>query len=101
LERALRGKDFNDVLVESIDETLTFLLSRKVLDAFYTHLERTHSISKDEVPYRLETVFTTLENTFGGPGSRTIAKSVAKRLYAKLGLPLPDLEGNPGPTLIE
>ena len=101
LQLALQGKDFNDILVESIDETITALLSREVLNALYTHIEKVHSISKDEVPDQLETVYTTLEKTFGVRSSRTISKSVAKTLYAKLDLPFPDLLGNPGQTLIE
>ncbi len=88
-------------MVESIDETITALLSREVVNALYSHLERVHSISKDEMPYRLETLFSTLETIFGGPSSRTISKAIAKKLYAKLGLTFPDIHDNPSRTLLE
>lgn len=92
---------FNDALVESIDETISALLSQEVLDAMYAHIEKVHSISKDKVPDRLETLISTLEKTFGAAGSKTISNAVAKKLYTKLQLPFADLHGNPGPTLIE
>jgi hypothetical protein len=98
LQRAEQSREFNDALVESIDETITDLLSREVVDALYVHLQTVHSISRDEVPYRLETLFSTLEKTFGLPGSKTICKAVARKFYAKLGLPFIDY---PGRTLLE
>ena len=96
-----QDKEFNDTLVESMDETITALLSRDVTNAIYSHLERAHSISKDEIPYRLETVFSTLEKTFGGPSSMTISKAIATKFYAKLGLTFPDIRDNSGRTLLE
>jgi hypothetical protein len=101
LQLALQGKEFNDILVESIDETITALLSQEVLNALYVHLEKVHSISKDEVPYRLETLFSTLQKTFGVTGSKTISRAVAKKFYAQLQLPFPDLHGNLDLTLTE
>ena len=38
------GREFNDVLVESIDETITDLLSQAVVDALYAHLQTIYSI---------------------------------------------------------
>jgi len=79
-------KEFNSVLVETIDETITTLLSRGVADALYAHLQFTYSISKCEIPFRLDTLLSTLEKTFGFNSSRTISKAIARRLYARLGL---------------
>jgi len=93
--------EFNDTLVESIDETIAALLSREVVNALYSHLEEAHSISKDEIPNRLEALVSTLEQIFGGPSSRTISKAIAKKLYAKLELTFPDVHDNPGRTLLE
>ena len=82
--------EFNDALVESIDETISTLLSRQVVEALYCHLDTTYSISKAEIPYRIETVFAALEKTFGPMSSKTIGKVIAKRLYGKLGLAFAD-----------
>ncbi len=89
---------FNDALVESIDETITELLSRTVVDALYTHLEDFHAISRDKLPSRLDALFPTLEKIFGVRGSQTITKAIAKKFYLKLGLEFTD---NPTHTLLE
>jgi len=84
-------------LVESIDETITDLLGRVVVDALYAHLQTFHSISRDEVPYRLDTLFAILERILGA-SSQTITKAIARKFYLKLGL---EFTGNPGRTLLE
>jgi hypothetical protein len=92
------GREFNDALVESIDETITDLLSQAVVDALYAHLQTFHYISRDEIPHRLDTLLTTLEKIFGVRSSQTITKAIARRFYLKLGLEFTD---NPSRTLLE
>ncbi|HXZ98221.1 MAG TPA: hypothetical protein VED24_02515, partial [Candidatus Acidoferrum sp.] len=87
----------HDVLLESIEETLTGLLSSEVVNALYLHLQTAHSISRDELPYRLETLCTTLDKIFGH-SHKVICKAIARKFYSKLGLPYFD---NPTRTLIE
>jgi hypothetical protein len=77
--------DFNERLVESIDDTITALLSKGVLDSLHLHLERYFSITKNEVPYCPETFLFILQKTFG-PSDETNGKAIAKRFYFKLGL---------------
>jgi hypothetical protein len=89
---------FNDALVESIDETITDLLSRAVVDALYAHLLTFRSISRDELPYRLDTLLAALEKIFGVRGAQTITKAIAKKFYLKLGVEFAD---NRSRTLIE
>jgi hypothetical protein len=91
-------RDFNEVLVESIDETITALLSRTVVDALYAHLQTNHSVSKDEMPYQLDTLFTTLSEIFGVRSSQTITNAISKKFYLKLGLEFTD---HPSRTLLE
>jgi len=93
-------EDFNDFLGKSIDETLTGLFSREVVEALYIHLKKFHSIPKEQIPHKLEALCLTLERTFGGPTSRTIGKAIAKRLYQKLELNFPK-HSNPGLTLFD
>ncbi len=93
-----RSIEFNDALVESIEETITELLSGAVVEALYAHLETFHSISRNEVPYRLDTLFTSLEKIFGVRGSQAITKAIAKKFYLKLGLEFTD---NPSRALLE
>jgi hypothetical protein len=93
-----RSIEFNDALVESIEETITELFSGAVVEALYAHLETFHSISRDEVPYRLDTLFTSLEKIFGVRGSQAITRVIAKKFYPKLGLEFTD---NSSRTLVE
>jgi hypothetical protein len=66
---------------------MTELLGRDVVESLYTCLEKHHDITKDELPYRLETAYSVLENVFGVKGARTIGTRIARRLYQKLNLP--------------
>lgn len=90
-------KEFNDLLLESIDETITVLMSRQVLGALYLHLQTTHSIPRNDLPNKLDALFTTLQKTLGG-GAQTIGKAIARRFYLKLQL---EFTENPSRTLLE
>jgi hypothetical protein len=92
------SEEFNDALIESIDETITAILSRTVVDALYAHIQTVYSISRDEVPYRLDTLLTSLEKIFGVRSSQTITKAIARKFYLNLGL---EFAGNPSRTLLE
>jgi len=98
LQQPQLSREFNEVLVESIDETITALLSRAVVEALYVHLQTFYSVSRDEAPYRLETLFASLEKVFGVRSSQTITKAIAKQFYIKLGL---EFRSNPNRTLLE
>jgi hypothetical protein len=93
-----QSRQLNDTLLESIDETITALLSHEVVEALYAHLQTVHSISKSEVAYRLDTLSSILEGVFGVRGSRTIHKAIARKFYGKLDFEFFD---HPDRTLIE
>jgi hypothetical protein len=90
--------EFNDALVESIDETITELLGRTVLNALYAHLETNYSISRNELPHRLDTLTTPLQRVFGVRSSQTITRAIAKKFYLKLRL---EFTADPTCTLLE
>jgi AbrB family looped-hinge helix DNA binding protein len=98
LQQPQLGRELNDALVESIDEAITNLLSRAVVEALYVHLQTTYFVSRDEVPHRLDALLTALEKIFGVRSSQTISKAIAKKFYLKLGL---EFTGNPSHTLLE
>jgi hypothetical protein len=78
--------EFNTALLEAFDQTISDLLGTNVLSALYDVLARNHDISRDELPYRLDTAFKQLEQVFGVKGAKTIGRAIATRLYGKLGL---------------
>ena len=86
----------SELLLVSMDEAITDLLSREIVDAIYLHLQKVHSISKNDVPYKIETLCATLNGVFGASGTATISKAIARKLFAKLGLTFP---AGPGRTL--
>ena len=86
-------QDFNEVLCSAIDETIVEVLGQKVLTALHTVLEQKYDITRNELPYRTETVFRVLEITFGVYGAKTVGKHIAQRFYGKLGLMFHSHEG--------
>ena len=87
-----------EVFLESIDETIAALLSQEVVTALYLHLQRAHSIPRNEVPNKIEALCSTLNKVFGTSGTAAISKAVARKLFMKLGLTFSD---NPPLTLAE
>ena len=85
------------ILIESIRETIAQLLSPKVAEALFEHLEKVYSIRKDEVPSRLDKLLLTLKTTFGSSSAQVVGKAIARRFYSRLGLEFSD---NPQRTLV-
>ena len=85
-------KEFNNEVKRSVDGTIYAIVGRIVLRALYTHLNEHYDITPDEIPYRLDSPFATLEHTFGVKGARTISRAIAKRLYYRVNLQLVEIE---------
>lgn len=77
-------KDFEQILFEAIDETLSNL-GESVKTAIYFHLEALFKIKKQEIPYRLGDFSDALERIFG-LGTRYLEISFMKNLHSKIGL---------------
>ena len=52
--------DFNDLLVDSVDEAISEVLGNRVTAAFWYHYQAFLGITRDEMPYRLDTLFASL-----------------------------------------
>jgi hypothetical protein len=92
------NQKLNEVLLESIEETITALLSRQVVESIFLNLKTVHSIPRCEIPHRLDILIFILEKIFGLQGSKTISKAISRKAYAKLDLPFLDI---PNRTLLE
>ena len=86
-------RDFNRVFLETVDEVISEMLDREVLRSLYIALENRYDVTKDEIPYRLETAYKILEDVFGAQGSGTVTKRIAYRLYQKLDLEFEEVGG--------
>jgi hypothetical protein len=78
--------DFNGTLKKAIDEAILGVFGQGVRETLYRILNEKHSVTIDELPYRIETVWDVLEHGLGYVGSRTVGRSIAKLFYSKLGL---------------
>ncbi len=79
--------DFNDLIVDSVQETIEEVLGKSVSKAYWYHLQSYLGISKDEIPYRFETLFSSLRDSFG-IGGDTLGRAIIRKLYAKAGVEL-------------
>ncbi len=86
------SESLGDLLVQCIDESLTDLLGKRTREAVYDHLERNYALSRTEIPDHLNKFFELMEETFG-KGSRTIGKSIIKKMFNKLEWTFVDMPG--------
>ena len=56
-----------------------------VLNTVYDVLRTKYNVTRDELPYRTETLYQILERTFEVVGAKTIGTAIAKKFYTKLG----------------
>ena len=62
------------------------VLRHRVLDALYDIMRTKYDITRDELPYRIETLYRILETTFDLRGAKTVGTHIAQKFYTKLGL---------------
>jgi hypothetical protein len=75
--------DFEQLLLEAVDEELTSL-GESSKKALYFHLEKGFNVKKDEIPYKTEAFVDAIEKIFG-LGANYLEILIMKRLYEKLG----------------
>ncbi len=82
----MKSVDFNEILVRCLEDALTEVLGRTVANAMFVQMWEHYDITREEVPYRLETFFSILEGAFGYKGSRVLSRAIARKLYASLSI---------------
>ena len=88
-----RLQEFNELFCQAVDESISEILGANVLPSLYDALEKQHSITRDELPYRLETVYAVLENVIGIRSSRIIENHIIRKFYHTLDLPFDTVDG--------
>ena len=81
---------FNELLVKSIDEAVTELLGERGRDTLFQHLAERYDVSRDEIPYRLDSLHAAIEQTLGDKASIILDLEIAKFLSREISVPLPD-----------
>jgi len=75
--------DFEELLLESIDEGLS-LLGESAKQVVYFHLEKTFKINKQDIPYRIEKFIDAIDRIFGS-GAKILEIQIMKSLFKKVG----------------
>jgi DNA-binding transcriptional ArsR family regulator len=86
------SKEFNQLILEAIDESLSILGDDPVKSAFYYHLKKRANMKRDDIPDRLQAFHEALTELFYD-GSVILERRISKRLYERLGLELPANNG--------
>lgn len=86
------SKEFNQLILESVDEGLSILGDDPVKRTFYYHLEKRDNIKRDEIPEKLEAFHNALAELFF-TGSAILERRMSRHLYERLGLELPTNNG--------
>jgi hypothetical protein len=83
---ATKTRDFDKILLSSIDEALNSL-GESVKQSIYFHIENKFCVARTEIPENIEEFQGGLEKIFG-TGARFIEIMIMKNLHSKIGLPL-------------
>ena len=86
-------RSFNQIVCQAIAKTLEDLLGSKVVEAVYVHMRDNFGVDQNELPYRIETLCSILEDVFGVKGAHVIERKVAKNLYDRILLPFDEQQG--------
>jgi hypothetical protein len=84
--------DFTQILLESVNESISITLGRPITPELNHHLEAYIGLSDDEMEDNVDRLFSTLIDSFGLQGS-DIRKMVVKRMYQKAGVPFYEVAG--------
>ena len=91
-----RTVEFNDKLQSAVERTIVEVLGVGALASIIVTLREKYDVSRDELPYRSETLYRVLEENFEVFGAKTLGSVIARKLYASLGL---DFETHDGYSL--
>ena len=82
---------FEKLLIKSVDDGLKDTFGETAAEIIYKHLERNHSLKREEIPKKLEVFIEGLEN-FLDSGAIVVEGLVLENLCSNLGLERPSKE---------
>jgi hypothetical protein len=84
--------ELREVLVEAVDQGL-MVPGEIVRTAIYERLERSYQIKREQIPDKVETFHSALQQLLGTGASKVTEKLIAKNLCNRLGLNFPQHDG--------
>jgi hypothetical protein len=91
-------QEFNETILKSVEDGITSVLGKQVLESLFLHLEAYRGLPRAEIPSRLEVFFPVLEKAFGPITGKTLGRFIVKLVYTRLGLEFPN---KPNQQLVE
>ena len=85
---------FNELFIQSVDETITGILGKTVSNAFTNYVRTRFGLEIDAIPERPETLFSALHDSLGAGGDR-VGKYIVRKLYQKAGIEFQDGDNRP------
>ena len=82
MNRTDERKKFETILLDSIDDAFS-TLGESVKTSIYHHLERTFTIPKQDIPYRMDDFSEALEHVFGA-AAKHLEILIMKKLHDKI-----------------
>jgi hypothetical protein len=77
---------FNEIVSRCVKEGLTEALGSVIADALLDQIYENYDLTLEDLPNRVDTFFSILEDAFGLKASRILSGVIAKRLCANLSL---------------
>ena len=81
-----RTREFNENVQLAVERTIVEVLGAEALESIVKILQEEYDVSRDELPYRSETLYRVLEEKYEVFGAKTLGTVIARKLYASLGL---------------
>ena len=92
---------FNEILSHSVREGLTEALGSVIANALLDQVYENYDLTLEDLPNRVDTFFSILQDAFGVKTSRILSCVIAKRLYANLSIEFVENPTNGLPEYIE
>ena len=81
-----RTREFNEKVQLAVEKTIVEVLGARALEDVVKILRDKYDVSRDELPYRSETLYRVLEENYQVFGAKTLGAVIARKLFSSLGL---------------
>jgi len=86
-------QEFNDEVQRAVYGAIYSIVGETGLRSLHNHLKAYYGITPDEIPYRLESLFDSLDHTLGLREARRLGMEIARRVYYRYSIDFRPIEG--------
>lgn len=92
--------EFNHMLLESVNETISIALGRPITEELSVRLQAYIGLTIEEMPNQIYRLFQSVSDSFGTAGD-DLCKLIVKKMYQKAGVLFYEIAGKPMIQYIE